>query len=607
MKRLLIVLIFNLLILFSLNAQINIELILPTGVKTDGDTLFLCQDTYIFTANVSYTDGSQFNDTTTWFSWNYGDNDFDNGDFMKSVSHKFNGGAYYFTVAVEDENKVKAQRVYPVIVSVNPYFKDTKAESDEYCKWDKIKLTGKILPEKFEYQPDSSKNLPLGELISNEEEFSSSVQFRLFDYGQTLENIDSLRAIRINMEHSNSSELEIRLKCPNNTEVVLKNADGDAAFLGEPVVNEDNFWDRGKAYNYSWVNSPAFGTMSESSVVLFHDYKDVLGNEYTNQSYLPSGTYASYQSLKALVGCPMNGDWTLTIVDHAAINNGFVFSWALVFSDKIEAGMWEFENKYDYRDAYWYNENNDVRSLFFDGTAFAQRIEGEHQAFEYKDHEFMFVAIDNFGCTYDTSITVKIVKPDIVMTPEEGEVPIDVSFKTEAKWVNNYNWNFGDRTTSIESAPQHEYTEGGTSDEPKYYEIILTATSETGCVDKDTVKFKAREPSSNFTVPNIFTPESTINNIFKVVPGGTDEVDPKNGSKRGDDQILRFESFDFKIYSRWGGLIFSTDNWEEGWDGTINGNRNAEEAVYFYAIKAVGKDKKKHNKKGHLLLYRGTN
>lgn len=608
MKRLSIIILLNLLILFQLKAQINIELLLPDNVNTKDDTILLCQESYIFTANITYENGDVFNDTTTFFSWDFGDNTYDEAIFLKQASHSYSGGAFYLSLYVRDENGVEATRTYPVFVSMEPYFYDTKADSEEYCKWDKIKLTGNIIPHPFEYKPDSSKTYNDGKLISDDAQLTSTVNFRLYDDGQTLENIDSLHSIRIDMEHSSSSDLEIILTCPNNTEIVLKNAGGENAVFGEPVISDEEFWDRGESYNYYWVNAPAYGSMDNNSMVLYHDYTDVNGNNYTHQAYYPSGTYASYESLKTLEGCPLNGEWKLSFIDHASQNNGFLFSWGLVFTDEIEAGLWEFENMYDFRNTTWLdNETNKIRSVNLDGTALAQRLEGEHEPLEYADHNFIFQIQDDYGCYYDTTLTIKVVKPEIIADPEEGEVPVEVQLKTEANWIESYMWDFGDRTNSIEPDPVHEYTEGGTTEEPKFYDIILIATSENGCQDSDTLSFKAREPDSNFTVPNIFTPNAASNNIFKVIPGGSDDIDPKDRLRGPDDQILRFEKFDMRIYSRWGHLLYKTSNWEEGWDGKIGGLRQAEEAVYFYVIKAEGKDKKKHNKRGHLYLYRGGN
>ena len=43
---------------------------------------------------------------------------------------------------------------------------------------------------------------------------------------------------------------------------------------------------------------------------------------------------------------------------------------------------------------------------------------------------------------------------------------------------------------------------------------------------------------------------------------------------------------DFKIiiFSKWGGVVYESDNPEEGWDGTINNKKNDISGIYTYYI-----------------------
>ena len=60
---------------------------------------------------------------------------------------------------------------------------------------------------------------------------------------------------------------------------------------------------------------------------------------------------------------------------------------------------------------------------------------------------------------------------------------------------------------------------------------------------------------------------------------------------------------EFKIYNRWGTLVFSTTNPEHGWDGTVHGKpQNAD--TYAYFIRAVSEHGYKVEKKGNVLLVR---
>ncbi len=69
-----------------------------------------------------------------------------------------------------------------------------------------------------------------------------------------------------------------------------------------------------------------------------------------------------------------------------------------------------------------------------------------------------------------------------------------------------------------------------------------------------------------FFMPNAFTPNNDgLNDEFK--PG----------------TVCTFTEYDFKVYNRWGQLVFETNNPDEAWNGTIGG-AEAPEGMYSYII-----------------------
>jgi gliding motility-associated-like protein len=68
-------------------------------------------------------------------------------------------------------------------------------------------------------------------------------------------------------------------------------------------------------------------------------------------------------------------------------------------------------------------------------------------------------------------------------------------------------------------------------------------------------------------MPNAFTPNDD---------GRNDIIKP----------VLTFipQKYIFKVFDRWGSQIFSTQNPDEGWDGSVNGGEKASEGVYIYYI-----------------------
>lgn len=94
-----------------------------------------------------------------------------------------------------------------------------------------------------------------------------------------------------------------------------------------------------------------------------------------------------------------------------------------------------------------------------------------------------------------------------------------------------------------------------------------------------------RRAHTLFTAPNAFTPGSGINNKFRLI-------------RRGDGGL----SF-FRIFNRWGNVVFETKDVNEGWDGTFNGEPQPF-GVYIYEIEAIGADGMLWNKRGNVTLLR---
>lgn len=123
-----------------------------------------------------------------------------------------------------------------------------------------------------------------------------------------------------------------------------------------------------------------------------------------------------------------------------------------------------------------------------------------------------------------------------------------VSFVNTSSGAISYVWDFGD--TSINEtvfSPTHLYalnTEGN-------YDVKLHVTSAEGCVDSIEMTIAVQE-TVLFFVPTAFTPNGDeYNNTFKpVMISGFDPT-----------------TYQFKIFNRWGEMVFESNDPEIGWDG----------------------------------------
>ncbi len=99
----------------------------------------------------------------------------------------------------------------------------------------------------------------------------------------------------------------------------------------------------------------------------------------------------------------------------------------------------------------------------------------------------------------------------------------------------------------------------------------LQVTDVLGCRE-DLFELALTVVGDKFDIPNVFTPNGdAINDIFKVYS----EVDP---AREDLMQIL-----DFKVYNRWGNLVYEGSGPAAAWDGTYQGVPAPSE-VYIYAI-----------------------
>ena len=157
-------------------------------------------------------------------------------------------------------------------------------------------------------------------------------------------------------------------------------------------------------------------------------------------------------------------------------------------------------------------------------------------------------------------------------------VPLKVNFTNTSINGVNYTWDFGDGTMSNDTTPSHVY------DNPAEYMVTLTIVSADGCIDSYTTIVKV-ETDFYLYVPTAFTPDGDGLNEYFEVKG------------------LGFESFEIRIFNRWGGEVFFSDDITNSWDGTAKGNP-APGGVYTYTIFIKMPLGDFDEKKGTFILYR---
>ena len=119
------------------------------------------------------------------------------------------------------------------------------------------------------------------------------------------------------------------------------------------------------------------------------------------------------------------------------------------------------------------------------------------------------------------------------------------------------------------------------------HDITYTLTGRTplGCTGSTTINIKAYKGPELY-VPNAFTPNGDgLNDVLHVVAAGV-------------------KSFHFfRVYDRWGQLLFSSTDPKNGWDGTIKGQLTGT-GTYVWVVEAVDYLGKTMQKKGTVIIVR---
>jgi subtilisin-like proprotein convertase family protein len=301
--------------------------------------------------------------------------------------------------------------------------------------------------------------------------YSTSITTNCYPPGSTVTSISDIINICLNMEHSYSGDLSMRITCPNgqNVSILTYPSGTGSANLGTPwatapVDGSSAVTTPGVGANYCFAMGGAAWATSAVSGGTF-----VSGNgpaTYTD-TYVPAGTYAPIQSFAGLVGCPLNGNWTITVTDNLASDNGYIFNWdinfnaslitASSFTPTIVSQGWVV-----------------VPTLSSTGTTTADVVPTNQGT-----PCFTYSLTDNFGCTYThpqcitvncgASLPVGLVSFDAAVVDNHS---VRLNWETSSEQNNDYfvversasGFESWEEVTSVDGA--------GTSDISNFYAAL---------------------------------------------------------------------------------------------------------------------------------------
>lgn len=199
---------------------------------------------------------------------------------------------------------------------------------------------------------------------------------------------------------------------------------------------------------------------------------------------------------------------------------------------------------------------------------------GYTQTGNYTD---VFTSVTGCDSTRYINLTVN-PNPEVTISFEEKEICKGDQVTLTGNGADIYKWYLNSESTPSSTAAtfdvnvnDHEF-------------ILLEGYSQYGCRDAETVTLNYIPCCGHVFVPNVFSPNGDkLNDVFRIK----------------FDQDL--ETYQLKIFDRWGTELFSSNDVQEGWNGMYKG-KECNQDTYYYLIYI----KCKENKilKGDFILVR---
>lgn len=333
-------------------------------------------------------------DATSTFEWTIEGQIFTG----QTVTHVFNSaGGYRAQLKVTDINGCSSlnsvnQRIR---VAPKPNFAGTNLSDTTACVGDTISLFGNATSATQNFASPLTRGDSLFLPDGNNVCYQTSLKFTDFNPNQTLTNINDLLGICVNMEHSWIGDLDITITCPNGSSVILVPFPNSAGSLNLGIPAQGFGTNPGTGFDYCWTPT-ATVTWSQAQA-------NGLTMSTSSGNALSPGNYASSQSLSGLVGCPLNGEWELEICDNLGGDNGYIFNWEISLAPNLYPNLDTFTPVITSTE--WQTPSGIVSS---DTTTFIVTNTGVTN--------LVYSATNEFGCSFDTTVTVNVAEPPLKPT-----------------------------------------------------------------------------------------------------------------------------------------------------------------------------------------------
>ncbi len=198
--------------------------------------------------------------------------------------------------------------------------------------------------------------------------------------------------------------------------------------------------------------------------------------------------------------------------------------------------------------------------------------------------KYILTATDTLGCpkaSYDSVIVTVLPKVN-ASAGRDTAIVAGQPLQLIASGGENYLWSPSYGLNNV-NVPGPVAKLGGEQDSIRYKVYVTDAA---GCLDSASILVKIFRTNPQIFVPTGFTPNGDgKNDVLRPIAVGIDRIEY------------------FRVYNRWGQLVFSTTINGQGWDGKIGG-KNQSTGTFVWLVAGVDYTGKKVYQKGTTTLVR---
>ena len=248
------------------------------------------------------------------------------------------------------------------------------------------------------------------------------------------------------------------------------------------IASTNNMYMMNVTQVFSSVPAPYVQAGQTANVSTF---KTKIPSDYDNKInyYLPADDFSS------LIGCPLNGNWSIEVCDFWGQDNGWVFNWSL---DICGVTRNECEYKIYLDSVVWYADDNLNFNIIDSATAY---LSSDTFGVDFPVYLSVY---DNFGCKWDTNTTIDVthtpqpnIGPDTALCP--SNFIILNAFDSVYNQNYSYIWSTGETTSDIILQNDCDVL---------YVVEVRNSKNNIVCATRDSLNFKVLpHPQISFDVP----------------------------------------------------------------------------------------------------------